>query len=237
MPGVTNVAVGTFEKYVATDVSKLHGRFGVSTYGACTVYNFKDWSSSFDEIAGEAGLDAGPQLTLTRPSGRRETLVEDTSGKGAYFTSLGSFPVPGTYTITNGNGSTDVLGFSASITVPQMVTWTNVPQLFTTPEISRNAGVSVTWKGGDPEDAIVVAGESSLEDGTGAGFYCLARDTDGQFTVPPDVLSALPSSLYGGLGIAEIPTKSKFVVSNPPQGVDVLTFTYQLQVEATVGYL
>ncbi len=94
--------------------------------------------------------------------------------------------------------------------------------------------MSVTWKGADPQDTIIILGESYLDDGTGAGFYCLARDTDGQFTVPPDVLLALPSSVYGGLGIAEFSPAPKSIVSNPPQGVDVLTFSYQLQTEATV---
>lgn len=96
----------------------------------------------------------------------------------------------------------------------------------------------VTWTGADPQDAVLIQGDAAHGD-AGAGFSCLARGSDGQFTVPPEVLSALPPTttmIPGLIGIAQIPIASKAVVSNPPEGLDLLIFTYQFETTVPVMY-
>jgi hypothetical protein len=63
--------------------------------------------------------------------------------------------------------------------------------------IDRTQGFTVTWTGGNPGSYVVVSGTSTSA-GTAAnpavtvGFTCIANVGDGQFSVPPYILSALP---------------------------------------------
>jgi hypothetical protein len=72
--------------------------------------------------------------------------------------------------------------------MPDSLTWNNQSSINT---ITRAAGVTVTWTAANPNGSIIVSGYSL---GPGAGFNCTAKASDGQFTVPPIVLLALPPS-------------------------------------------
>jgi uncharacterized protein (TIGR03437 family) len=233
MPIARSAAAATFEKVEAADIAMRLASFGVSVYGACAAYTYRDQSPLFQ---GMGYLDAGPELTLTGPGKGSKTLRP--IQKGEYWvTGIHTGPILGlgNYTISNGNGGADVKGFAASITVPQVLTWTNRPSLHEPPPVQRDSGYQVTWTGADPGEAVVIMGWAA-RGRVGAGFYCLATGTDGQFTVAPEVLSALPPTTFGAIGIAQIPTASKAVVRNPPEGLDVLMFTYKFETTTPIGY-
>src|SRR5712692_2923864 len=80
------------------------------------------------------GLDAGPQLNVSSARGKMTLAL---SSKGSYTARLGGgmgggrppYLFPGVYTIDNGGGGADVGPFSASITIPTTVVWSNAPTL------------------------------------------------------------------------------------------------------------
>ncbi len=159
-PLTTDFASASFLKYAAADVLKLHGSLGVSAYGACSVYTFSA-SSTFPEVAPSTGLDAGTQLNLAGPNGLTRTLVQNT--KGSYSLQAGGFGVPaaflvpGLYTVDNGAGGPDVARFSVSVTVPPLLSWTNMAAVTA---VSRSTALQVAWTGGDEQtpDAVIVLG-------------------------------------------------------------------------------
>jgi hypothetical protein len=105
--------------------------------------------------------------------------------------------------------------------MPQPLTWTNESSYSGNPfgfnVVTRANGATVTWSGADPNGYVIVSGNSWSQnitiDSANAndtyfrgvtGFNCTARATDGQFTVPPIVLLALPPSglLYDNSSVA-----------------------------------
>lgn len=247
MEANTDSATGVFEKWAAADIARLRGGFGVSTFGACTVYTI--FTGSGGEAATFTPLDAGAQLNLKLPDNSTRVLQKNQLLPGYYGGSLldptnplaPAVLVPGAYTVDNGSGGVDVGPFTASLTVPEILVWANMGSVMT---VTRSAGQLVTWTGGDQQtpDTVIIMGSSSLADGTtGAGFYCLARASDLQFTIPPEVLGQLPPSSDqatpdGLLGLAEFSAMSKSKVTAVPTGLDSFSFGYQFMSMKTVVY-
>lgn len=147
-------------------------------------------------------LDAGTELTVTGPNGSRKLSHFDPNvGSGPYVNAIGgSLPVggaavlplfldAGSYTVT-GTGGADVGAFSAPLTIPSPLTWTNATLVTS---INRSAGVTLTWTGGDPAQTVVIGGGSTDQKSKkSGGFICLAPASAGTFTVPPSALTDLP---------------------------------------------
>jgi uncharacterized protein (TIGR03437 family) len=233
-------ATATFEKFAGADILKTHGVFGVSTYGACTTFIF-DSSAVFNDTVQVSYLDAGQSLTLTLPDSSTQTLTRSAIMPGIYSVQTAPpglpapFLVPGSYRIA-GTGGADVGAFTASLTVPQLLNWTNANSI--PAPIPRNAPLQVTWTGGG-QDAVLILGDSMLSDGTGAGFYCLAKAQDQQFTIPVDVLSVLPATAsIGSLGVGDLPVlnSAQFLISPTPGGLDAAMFLYEFLTEKAVSY-
>ncbi len=172
--------------------------------GSCLVYTYADQGDPTfapDETARAQPLDAGPALTLTGPQG---TAQLDREGPGFYQKEplggglpggeiLPPFLVPGAYTLSNGDGGTDVGPFQAAITLPPMIEWTNREALS---EIDRSRDLTITWQGGDDATQLVTIVGFSLaaETDNSASFLCTARPGAGRFVVPAAVLSSLPAT-------------------------------------------
>jgi len=151
------------------------------------------------------GLDAGARVTLSNSSGVATALT--LASKGAYSVQQGGgggggggnrqpFLVPGVFTLDNGSGGADVGHFTASITVPTTVVWTNQPPLGGNVPLSRD--LPITWRGGGPNDVVVIFGFSispAVPNGLVGEFVCAARASDGQFTVPRDVMANIPATI------------------------------------------
>ncbi|HYM10625.1 MAG TPA: choice-of-anchor D domain-containing protein, partial [Bryobacterales bacterium] len=173
-------------------------------------------------------LDAGPALPVSGPNGNRSIPRTASGASGTYFGLLGSsLPLPGltssplyldpgSYTIT-GPGGADVGSFTAKLTLPPVVTWTNEAQLLT---VDRSQGATLTWTGGDPasQGMLILATNIDNVSGVAAALVCTAPNAAGTFTIPPAILSTLPASnpqqpaqftgllLLGALPVANLPT-------------------------------
>jgi uncharacterized protein (TIGR03437 family) len=139
------------------------------------------------------GLDPGATITIQGPAGTR------TIKGGPFFSAIlgdgtpGNFLDPGSYTIS-GAGGADVGSFTANLTMPPALTWTNQSSLT---QVDRTKGLTVTWSGGDPNGIVTISGSSPLTvapDSFTVSFSCTERTDAGTFTVPPFVLLALPPS-------------------------------------------
>ena len=139
-------------------------------------------------------------MSVNGPPGAR-ALAPDS--KGSYTARLGgggggrpAYLFPGVYTIDNGSGGADVGPFSVSITIPTTVVWANQPPLLG--NIPRSQDLQITWSGGGPNDVVGIYGVSlspAVPNGLVGQFICTAKASDGQFTVPSDVLANIPATI------------------------------------------
>ncbi len=193
---VTNSANAAFEKYTG-----IYAQNNSVSPGGCIVNDLTPAT-----IGGITGLDVGT-ITLTGPNGLSVTLASQLGIKGAFFANLAAGGIPssgGTFTF-KGSGGADVGSFTSTITLANpLLTWTNQSAAAT---VNRNQGLTVTWTGGNPGTYVFITGTSTVPGsssatsvGITAGYTCLARVDDGQFTVPSYILSALPAG-SGGTGL------------------------------------
>ncbi len=207
----TNAVVGIFQNTNAFNTASG----GTTSVGSCLL------SNSF-QTAGiiASALDAGTSIAVTGPAGST-TLNSVSLSPGAYFPT-GTLPtgfIPaagGTFTFDNGAGGKDVGHFNTSITAQPALNWTNQASISA---VTRTQGVNVTWSGGASGSFVGIAGSSSA---TVAGkiisvsFSCVAPVAAGQFTVPANVLLALPAGA-GSLSVSNSGNFQTFTAS----GLDV----------------
>jgi hypothetical protein len=125
--------------------------------------------------------------------------------------------------------------FSATLTLPQPFTWTNV-DLITS--VTRGNGQIITWTGG--AGTVVISGYSSLTASpmVGAYFTCIERASSLQFMLPPEVLLALPPSAtdsgapVGFLSVFNQPVSVPFNAS----GLNLAAFSASYSTAKTVAY-
>jgi uncharacterized protein (TIGR03437 family) len=166
------------------------------------------------------GLDAGA-ITLTEPAGSSITnlaLQQDPASNG-YVAGI-SIPdatsrngiVAGKYTL-NGAGGKDVGQFDASLTLgPPLVVTGGMPS-----SITRSAGLTLNWTGGNASDVVEIDGQSFTTTVTGANFAvdqtnfaCITTAGKGGFTVPASILTQMPAAVVNADGTG---TGSLIVVS------------------------
>ncbi len=147
-------------------------------------------------------LSAGAQLSLSGPNSKSKSLPY--TANAGYSTVLSSsigastpFIEPGGWTI-QGSGGPDVGAFTTTLTVPDPLTCTNCDGINL---IDHTQPLRVTWTGGGgSSDYVQVGGTStapSIADpakNVVVVFSCTARASDGQFTVPVNVLNQMPKS-------------------------------------------
>ena len=193
----TATGFASFEKYTSAQFAASSSAFGISI-GSCSISIINSGHQSSPITV--TGLDAGPQIGVMQPGGTTVNLTANSQiGKGYYLSpTSGGFAsiAPGTYHFT-GPGGADVGAFTASLTVPTALTWTNQSALTAAP-IVRGNPLTVTWTGGDPSSYVEIVGESANTDLSdneiGASFYCIAPTAPGSFTIPGAVTLGLPAS-------------------------------------------
>jgi hypothetical protein len=219
--------------------------FGVSTVGACTVFQLsgdEDSEPSFSLIA-PTPLEAGLPLTISGPNGQRAIGRRDPGVYSAFLNTTGGVPggppylIPGTHTVS-GPGGTDVPAFQVAKTLSQFLVWSNRDQIN---NISRANGVTVTWTGSGAGEMVYISGSSGTTSLSGnfvaAGFTCQAPVAAGTFTVSPAVLQVLPASgLTGGSpsGSLQVGTTSTTQVNIP--NLDIATFSFTALDSKGVNY-
>lgn len=221
LPSVTNtsdVGAGIFEKFNYAQYSVFQNPTNFSVAGSCTVFDYSGTTPTYIDPQLPVELDAGDVLTVTGPNGAKTLIKGSTTGL-AYSRTLGNVTTglpggtplyldKGVYTVTGAGGS-GVGAFSATITLPDPLVWTNMS---TTDTVTRSAGQTVNWTGGDPSGTVLLIGFSTVTGANrGREFLCVAPASAGTFTIPPQVLLALPAnsvstgtsaaSVTGALGV------------------------------------
>jgi len=223
-------------------------------YGACTVVASAVGSGDPLNLTENPGpgwavsIDANTTLNLNGPLGARHWLNDNSAGLGGgipgYTDSFGpEYLVPGVYTVDNGNGSSNIGAYRATLTLPAPIAWTNQSSVSA---ITRSQDVTVTWAGGDDSREFVMIGGLSSDTnlGVGALFACTERPSAGRFTVPRLVLSSLPPSGTMNLGGQLVPSGYLQVVTismTEPnrfhaQGLDTGIISYTLNTVKVLSY-
>jgi hypothetical protein len=171
------------------------------------------------------GLDAGT-ISVQGPSGT-QPVPAIASDPGAYAATLptGFVPSSGGSFVFTGSGGKDVGPFTATINYSNPIVWTNMNSISL---VNRSQGVTVTWTGGAPNSYVLISGGSSSPETPstpvfGAGFFCYAPVSAGQFTVPSYILLQMPIGT-GSLALENATTSVPFSASGLTYGYGFAAF-------------
>ena len=195
---VPDFGQATFSEF--TPQTAGYASYGVSQ-GYCIANNDPDMSPG--------QLDAGAAITLQGQS--TATLPQLSPGWGYYYSVFNNgaqfFWSDLKYSVS-GAGGAKVGAFSVTDT-------TSIPSAYFSgiragQTLPRSSDLTVTWTGGDPtlqNGQVTIAGYSAgTSNGSiGAGFMCTAPLAAKSFTIPKWVLSMLPPTVNGYIGIAPYP--------------------------------
>ncbi|MEO8594410.1 MAG: hypothetical protein ABI759_13920 [Candidatus Solibacter sp.] len=245
----SNSVSGAFVRISGFQLSSAPATSTSTQVGSCTVSQSTTTGSSTSSGT-VTTLDAG-NITVSGPAGSSLnntplTKLEgtysltNTEGLGVVIPGQVAFTLPaGTYTL-NGAGGVDVGNFTASVTVGS-------PLTLTTPlpdSVTRSAGVTVNWTGGNASDVVQITGGGSTSTGTGAArvttttsFICLTTAGVRTFTVPPAVLTQLPATDNGSLFVSSGAQPLNFTASLKAGGsIDAGSFGSFVGVGAAPAY-
>lgn len=143
----------------------------------------------------------------------------------------GTVLTAGTYTFSSpGSSSDDSLSypasgpFSVALILPELLDWTNREALG---NIDRSQPLTVTWSNSVPGAWLNIAGTSIFgvgDNGTlGMTFSCWADAAAGSFTVPPEILAAMPASVDTDAPVASSLFLAQWIFQGrfTPSGIDV----------------
>ena len=214
---------GLFDNVNANQAFQMYNRvlvaFGTVSYPAplnsCVVIDQQLTAPgftvpNFSTAIGGTELVADPvSLTMTGPGGSGSVTRVNTGGYlGTFLTPILG---PGSWTLS-GNGGADVGAFSANITLPGDLSWTNAGNFSTVPR----SDLTVLWTGGNvtATSTVTIFGNSTIvnvQDPSktrAKSFYCSAPASAAKFVIPGSILQQLPASTtaagetaYGTLGI------------------------------------
>jgi uncharacterized protein (TIGR03437 family) len=188
-----------------------------TSIGSCIVNQVASGSSTIGTVTSK-GLDAGTSITL---AGGGQTVpipvlsFGGTTSVGEYVATL-TTPLAGStaYTFT-GPGGKDVGPFTATLTFPVPLNWTNESSISA---VTESQGQLITWTGGATGTYVEIIGSSSSSDfSASATFICVAPASAEKFTVPSYVLLAMPTGT-GSLGLFNFSNPVKFTATGIDSG-------------------
>jgi len=214
-------ALGIFESIQGSQFGN-YASYQTASLGSCVVYQEVLSTTTPTTPFKETALDAGT-ITVSGPDGSATLMSLSLLGEiGFYDAQLaaGFIPSSGGSFVFNGSGGTtspSVGSFSVTVDLgAPLFSWTNMA---TTTSVTRSAGIPVTWEGGQSGTYVEISGDSQGST-IGAGFYCLAKQQDLQFTVPSWVTESLPAGT-GSLIVVNTSNPVSFKATN-------LSFGYAL---------
>jgi uncharacterized protein (TIGR03437 family) len=230
-----DIGQGSFASAIipATYQSLLPSYFDTIPLGTCITTNSLNPSSLFP-FETFTGVDAG-KITVSGPTGGAIALTEKFSSTqatqySALLSSTGTYFSGGNYTVS-GAGGNDIGSFSAKFAITAAPIWTSANQFqFSNSGITRASGFTITWTGGSANYYLEIEGRAAT-DGTGtvgAGFTCLVPSASGAFTVPANVVLALPATVFGELDFKPTLNPIAFTASGLTLGV--VTMNYETSV-------
>jgi len=226
--------VANFASYPLNSLIRSYGGSFAPSIGSCVVYEVVSGSPlrfSDPILATLPYLDSGPALTVSPQNGKAVTV--NASSTGAYSAVVGTagnvYLAPGVYSVSNGNGGTQVPAFTWSDTLPGPVGFVNLPA-----SIDRAADLTVTWTSSAAFTLVTIFGYAgvplSSTENSYVEFVCASSGSAAQFTIPSAILSLLPANGYGapgvpgaGFEVAGI-VNNRFTLTGTP-GLDVGIFT------------
>jgi uncharacterized protein (TIGR03437 family) len=219
-----DTVAGEFIQFTGFQLAGV-GQFTNPSAESCQVIHSVSGSQTPVTTAGVGGgailLDAGA-ITLNGPPGSNITnLALKQDATNIYTQTIGTEGLPpgipglgggngtivaGTYTLA-GTGGTGVGKFNASVTLGSPLTITGgLPSA-----ITRSAGLTLNWTGGNAADLVEIVGASSTTTGTGTNtsvdvwtFVCTTTAGQKTFTVPASILTQLPAVAANGIGLLEV---------------------------------
>lgn len=251
----TDLGSGTFAAYNFDQVVRSQGFGGANgtavAPGSCAVFTYTGQTPGVTDIQRPTMLDAGPVINVNGPKGAKQL---ERQAAGVYSATLASsteisgvpnipgipgntppYLDPGTYTIDNGSGGSGpnaVGNFRVQLTLPTLLTWTNMAAVN---QVTRSAGQTVTWSGGDQTGFVFITGASAAGTRGGAVFNCVERANVGTFNIPAYVLSALPATagdIPGFLSLNNVTQPVSFTAT----GLDMGTVAATAGAQKTVTY-
>lgn len=250
IPGQTTTsddASAMFIRYDASQLIRSQGLLQQASFGSCIVNTYSASSTTRLDPVLPTFLNAG-NVAMTLPAGNTIQLEREPR-IGIYSVPMSGGQPPsfigngGTFRFT-GSGGTDVGAFNTDVLIGTPLKWTNMDQIT---DVTRANGVRVEWTGGSPNTYVVIGGNSmylpggSAANATIVSFSCTAPVSAGNFTVPADVLLALPAS-SSSVGGVSIPTGSLSVtnMTNPKpftaSGLDFAFIAGSMSSGKTVNY-
>jgi uncharacterized protein (TIGR03437 family) len=225
------------------------GALDLTAYGGCAMTFYSSQYPQPPQYSYKA-LDAGPSITVAGPNAVKAMPKISSAGiisYGAPFDNAGTYLATGSYS-ASASGGPDIGAFTASLTLPQPITWTDMPAAGTLLAIDRTKPFTVHWSGGDPDGYVQISGASFAPlSGTNtavASFTCTAHTSDASFAIPSFVLLALPPTssvaidgismpLFGTLAVTGVSAQSAFKAAGLTYGnfgasvVNSAQITYQ----------
>ncbi|HZT39479.1 MAG TPA: hypothetical protein VFA28_16420 [Bryobacteraceae bacterium] len=208
-------ASASFSEVIINQVNAAQAlpQFQLISLGSCTVYQVQgSQTASLNVGIQSKALDAGT-LSMKVPNGstinltKSQNLGYSLSGSNATGSTSPLFIPDSGGQFTFSNTGADVGPFSASITLPPAINWTNINSIT---DVNRGAGVTVTWDKTNPYSGFVTimgnsytaSNPSDPRTAIASGFQCMAPYSAGAFTVPPYVLLAMtPSMTISGVSV------------------------------------
>lgn len=176
------------------------GSFGASL-NSCTAFEIYGPELVLADPVQPTHLSSGAQLTLTGPNGTKTVNAASTGDYAAAFStaSTPAYFAPGSYTINNGAGGSNVGAFSWNIILPPSIV-ASIPSA-----VNRTQDLTLTWTGGSPFSVVDILMYNGVgvtsSDSSFVEVICTANAAAGQFTIPSALLNLFPANGFGLPGV------------------------------------
>ena len=199
--GGTDELLADFGSYPLNSLIRSYGGGFGPSIGSCLAYEVSGSSLVLADPIQPTQLSAGASLVVTGPAGTKTVVATSTGLYGAALSSGSSlFIEPGSYTLTNGSGTSSVAAFTWPLTLPASVVPASIPT-----HVTRSQDLTLTWSGSSPFSVVTILGYAGVAVTSSVNSYvefiCNAPASASQFTIPSAILNLIPTGGYGSPGV------------------------------------